>query len=872
MKKILIVFCLFALYRTPLAASAPGDTSRPESRVVVPGPEYDASWLHRLIFGNQWRDLWTTPIRVNELDLDKFAGGLTPLKRGGGKQTRSLRFRGADGKTYKLRSLDKDPSQGLPPEFRESSVAVDFIQDQISSSNPMSAVLVSPILDAAGVLHSEPRIVALPNSPRLGKFQEEFGGMVGTLEEEPVESDDPDAGFAGADKIEKTYSLYQRLDLDNREQVDAGEFLKARLMDIYLGDWDRHQDQWRWAGYRKDGGGWTWKPIPRDRDWAFARFNGFVPWISSMMIPEFAGFGGGYTDVEEITWKGRNMDRRLLSSIGRESWDSVTALVVSRLTDSVIDYAVHQLPPEMYAKEGESITRDLRSRRTGLPAVSGNFYRLLNASPDVHASAAPEVVEVHRLDDHRVEVLISRRNAGTGLPEGAPFFTRTFSDDETREIRIYTGGGGDSVFIDGQVDGSMPVRLIGGEGRNAIVDQSRVGGHLLGILPISSASTKTILYDLQPASTVTAGPSTGIDETKWDPPADDSARYEPPRDYGRRWKFLVWFNANPDEGLFLGGGPRLYQYGFRTQPFDYRMDFRAGYAFGIRKFRIDYLFESYSWLQGALVSVEARASQLEFSNFFGLGNTTPFDNSLGYYRVEQHQVFVRPAIDAPLGDGQKLSLGLMVKYVDRDLVPGTYLSDSLPYGSEKNLTMGALTAGLTSDTRDDQRFATRGAYLQLSASYFPEMFNIDNHFGKLRAEARTYLSASVLTDATLALRVAGEKVWGKYPFFESAFIGGEPTVRGFERQRFAGDASLYGNAELRFFLTKFNFLVPGAMGLSVMGEGGRVYLQGESSNLWHTAVGGGIWLALIKSSFTVSISVARSSEKTGVYATSGFMY
>ena len=58
--------------------------------IVVAGPTFAAGPLHRKLLGDNYRDLWTTPIRVPVLDLKTFAGGIAPLKIGGGKQTRSL--------------------------------------------------------------------------------------------------------------------------------------------------------------------------------------------------------------------------------------------------------------------------------------------------------------------------------------------------------------------------------------------------------------------------------------------------------------------------------------------------------------------------------------------------------------------------------------------------------------------------------------------------------------------------------------------------------------------------------------------------------------------------------------------------------------
>jgi hypothetical protein len=107
-----LVAAMVVAYAAPLQAQTAPSVG-PDSVVVAPGARYRTGGLHAFLFGKHYRDLWVTPIRVEVLDLDRFAGGLRPTKRGGGKQTKSLRFEGADGRGYQFRSIDKDPSQLL---------------------------------------------------------------------------------------------------------------------------------------------------------------------------------------------------------------------------------------------------------------------------------------------------------------------------------------------------------------------------------------------------------------------------------------------------------------------------------------------------------------------------------------------------------------------------------------------------------------------------------------------------------------------------------------------------------------------------------------------------------------------------------------
>ena len=216
----------------------------PTRSSITPGARYRAGGLHTLFFGRHYRDLWATPIRVERLDLERLRRRASshPAGRREADRARSA-SPAADGREYQFRSIDKDPSPLLPEQLRRT-LAQRIFQDQISAGHPAAPLVVSPILTAAGVLHSEPRLVVLPDSPALGEFRAEFGGLLGTIEERQT---DEGPGFAGASKIVSTEELFDRLEHHQDEHVDTRAYLAARLVDLLLGDWDRHQDQWRWA-------------------------------------------------------------------------------------------------------------------------------------------------------------------------------------------------------------------------------------------------------------------------------------------------------------------------------------------------------------------------------------------------------------------------------------------------------------------------------------------------------------------------------------------------------------------------------------------------------------------------------------------------
>src|SRR4030095_9313084 len=267
-------------------------------KTVIPGKHYEAGWLHKIFFGSHWRDVWTTPVKIGTINLSAYGGGLKPTEKGGGLQTKSLKFKGNDGKTYKFRSLDKDPAKTLPPDLQES-IAKDIVQDQISTANPYAGFVVNPILDAVGVYHSSYTLAIMPDDPKLGEFQKEFANMVGVIEIAP-----DTAQFSGSDKVIGTVKLLDRFNKEFDESVDAKEYLRARLVDIFVGDWDRHKDQWKWVRY-EEGDKKIYKPFTPDRDKAFSKFDGIFPGIAEANIFQFNSFNEDYPNMRYMTWSGR---------------------------------------------------------------------------------------------------------------------------------------------------------------------------------------------------------------------------------------------------------------------------------------------------------------------------------------------------------------------------------------------------------------------------------------------------------------------------------------------------------------------------------------------------------------------------------------
>ena len=79
-------------------------------------------------------------------------------------------------------------------------------------------------------------------------------------------------------------------------------------------------------------------------------------------------------------------------------------------------------------------------------------------------------------------------------------------------------------------------------------------------------------------------------------------------------------------------------------------------------------------------------------------------------------------------------------------------------------------------------------------------------------------------------------------------------------------------AEIRMNLRQMRFL-PGDMGLFGLADMGRVWFDGEGSDGWHHALGGGVWMGfLMQRDPTVTFGLARSEEGTRPYLRAGFAF
>ncbi|MGQ0649442.1 MAG: BamA/TamA family outer membrane protein [Gemmatimonadaceae bacterium] len=811
----------------------PHTISSPDSVVVVANGRYDAGDVHRFLLGDTYRDLWELPIKVPVLDLTRFAGGLRATEEGGGNQTKSLRFQSADGRTWVFRPVSKD-RLAVIERWRDTPI-MDLFRDGQSGSFPAAPVVTPPFLQAIGIPHPVPLLAVMPDDERLGEFREKFAGRLGTIEEH-VSDAEGDPGFGGAVEILDSEELLERINKEPKRHVDARKFLQARLVDIMLGDTDRHRDQWKWA--QMSPGDSLLTPIPRDRDRVLATHDGLLLKAARLMKPYLVEFDSTYPRVASMVGFARDLDDRLVAELDWKTWDSAVTVVQRAVTDSVIHAALYALPrgyhPHLAILEGK-----LRSRRDRLGDAAADYYRSLSEISDVHGTDHADNAHVVRNPDGTVLIQLGGATA--------PWFSRRFDPRETKEIRLFLHGGDDTAAVSGTAGPGIVVRVVGGGGTNQLADSSQATG----------SRPLTRLYDRAKGKEEKFEPDSGFNRLPW---VSVHGTYVPPnKDWGTKTSPVVFIGSGRGLGVVPRLGAKRYRYGFRRWPYKSMIGIQGEYASSTSGYRAlvqsDFRFEDSPLHLGG----QAEMSEFEIMQFFGLGNDVPYSRH-PFFDVDQRQWMLRPVVAYAFGLNRDVSIGPVMKFATSDSTPDRFISEQRPYGFGRFGQVG-LELRLKHDTRDNASNPLHGFYMEAVGSTWPKAWSLTSAFHRVGATASTYLPMPGPKNTVLALRAGGEKIFGEFPYYESAFIGGSRTLRSARYHRFAGDASLFGTSELRVPVARVPLILPWDVGLLGFAETGRVFVDGRSPGGWHSAVGGGFWIGVLGPSTGVSVLFTNARER-----------
>ncbi|OON67550.1 hypothetical protein B0919_17110 [Hymenobacter sp. CRA2] len=454
---------------------------------VAAGPQYRRGWLHQLLWGFHYRKEWATPVTAPVFNLRTVVpGGLKPVKEGGSFQTHNLRLVAPDGRQYVLRSVDKDATAALPEELRNGWIG-RLMKDQTSVIHPYGAYIVPRLARAAGVYHTNPQLYFLPDDPALGEFRKSFANALYLFEERPEGDQRQVLSFGGSAQVVSSRHVFGQLMATAQAHVDARRYLRSRLFDMWLGDWSRREDQWRWASFPTPDSTTVYRPIPRDRDHAFFKFDdGVVTRLVSFFKTNYQTFSRDIKlhDVEGLNRAARPMDKSLLAYLSEQDFRQIADSLRQALPDPVISEALQVWPKEVYALSGEEFRDKLRSRREQLPRVAEEFFRQLARDVEIPGTDQSERFVIEATGPWKValQVYVLRPDGTNGRLIGR----RTFDARQTGSLSLFGLGGNDEFQIIGQPDRRLRIKIYDGQGQD-VVQQLQV--------PVRATKSRVTIYD-----------------------------------------------------------------------------------------------------------------------------------------------------------------------------------------------------------------------------------------------------------------------------------------------------------------------------------------------------------------------------------------
>ena len=807
--------------------------------------------IYNALWGKHYRDIYGIQVKAKTVSLDTLYGGLKPDIVGGGHQSMTLRLDDKNDRPYVMRGIKKSATRFLKTvAFKDKTVDFkntyieEFLLDFYTTTHPFTPFVMPKLAESLKLYHTNPKLFYVPKQKQLGIFNSQFGDELYMIEERPAKGFEKLPSFGNADAILSTEEMLVNLHKDEKYKVDEKTYIRARLFDMILGDWDRHHDQWRWAE-KKRGDSIVYTPIPRDHDQAFSKYDGILLKLI-LRMPALRHMQTYSDDIANIKWLNREayaLDLALIRTASREDWLAEADYIKASLTDQVIDEAFAQMPPEVRERYIGEVKRNLALRRDKADDYAKKYYDVLRKTVIVVGTDKKDKFEIFRRDDGLTEVKVSRlKKDGIEL-----ISDQLYSGKETSEIWIYGLDDDDQYEVSGKHKNPITIRLIGGLNHDSY---TIVNGRKIKVYDFKSkentfkiSGTKPILSD-----------SYELNSYDYEKPTYNTLSGFPGIGY------------NPDDGIKLGIAAFYTVNGFERNPYTQKHTLKANYYFATFGYELLYsgLFpkRQSEWK----FQLDAKMTSPNFAyNFFGYGNETPNhddDNGMDYNRVKTQVFSLAPAAVWNSSRGAYFSAQAIFESFEVDRTPnrfvGTGVVDDRVFDAQNFAGMN-LKYGF--ENYDNDVNPTLGMQFHLDAGFsvnVEEPSRYVPHLSGAIGFTHRLLTAEKLVLATLA---QGKMLFSdEFEFYQMATIGGDNGLRGFRNQRFSGKQSFFHSTDLRYEIGRVkNGIIPLSYGALGGFDYGRVWLDDDSSRKWHTSYGGGLWVSGLDS-LTARVSYFQSSD------------
>ena len=795
---------------------------------VYPDSLKTATGFTKILLGDLNRDLWTTPVKVPYLDIHYEKGGLVPIKKGGGMQTLSLRMIGGDGNQYTLRGIKKSPEFIIIKELR-GTLAQNLVYEGFAGSHPYAAVVVPYLSKEADIYYSEAKLVYVPRDSVLGDYLEEFGGMFCLLEQRPDDDVSDQVNFGNSKEVMSFTKMLEKVHSKPNHKIDKDFTVRSRVFDMLIGDFDRHDDQWRWAKI-KDEDFNLYRPIPRDRDQAFFKADGIAMNITKWrwILGYTQDFYGGAEDVIGLNSQARHFDRSFLSEATLEDWTTQAKFIQTNLSDKEIEEAVGQFPPEVIEIRNKEIIESLKIRRDELVQYAEEYYYILAKEVDVVGTYEDDYVLIERKDNGDVEVSAYPRKDGKKV-KSKIYYHRIFQRKDTKEIRFYGLDGNDEYHITGKVKKSILIRIVAGEGKDKIIDKSKVNG----------LKKNTRVYDMRGKSKIDKGKDTKLTVMS----SEEMYDYDRLEFKYNQNKPAVSLGYNSNDGLYIGPGFEQTIYGFKNTPHKFHHKFLANYMFGSNGLNVYYDFDLVDVVGKAdLVGKITINNPIAFDYYGDVSDANNNNNTL--YNVSMSNYKFEPMLAFSSSNGaNKLIVGMQYNVV-------SFETKTIPnvesWEVEKQHFMGGKLEYQFLN-KDDELNPHSGTEFKIGGKYRNSLGTKNVDYFNLYSSLSLFIPVNFIKkQTTIALRFGMATNIGDYAFFQSNFLSGNDNFRGVRRNRYAGRSSSFNNVEWRMNLFKVpNYIIPFDVGIIAHYDFAKIWSTDIKD--WHTSTGGGVFLSALDS-------------------------
>lgn len=809
-----------------------------KSASVYPEKQTEKSSLYRLLWGDHYRKYYGTQVTVPVADLSVLEGGFVPLRKGGGNQSNTLRLRAASGQEFVMRAVRKDAVRFLNKvAFKTESFGDEltgtfpdkFISDFYTTVHPYTPFIVNRLMGNIGILHSNPKLYYIPKQNTLGKYNSEYGDELYMIEERFSDDTETLKQLENANEILSTDELIQKLHKSTDNHVEMPEYVRARLFDMLVGDWDRHDDQWKWAGYKTDGKT-LYRPIPRDRDQAFSKFDGWLIRLI-MSIPDLRHMKSFGSKIRSVKWMNREpypIDLIFAGNSTENDWMEQAEFIQKNLTEADIKAAFAHLPKEIQDETVTQIIRNLCQRKNDLKTYAAAYYRVLQKKVPLAGTDKKDHFRVTQSPNASLVEIFSKN-------DHQPWFSKTYRKNLTKEIWLFGLNDDDTFEVKGK--GNSGIRLVLAGGYNH--DNYKVEN-----------GKKVKIYDFRSQNN-TYHTARGTRKIITDHYDNNMYNFRKPMySFGAVYPDLGY---NPDDGAALG---LLYSYtknSYIRNPFTERHNFSVRFFTATGGFNVNYSGLLKEAVLDWDLGIDAKYTTPFFTqNFFGLSNESlylrhQFEES--YNRARIREFTFSPSLSKTGWKNVTHRFQMDVESFKVEKTEGRFVSISPDVSPEvfQSKEFGGASYTFAYHNKDNASFPQLGMDLKLQAGWKTALQHETRNFitlnGQLNMDHRIDKKGRfVLANALSAYWISNRN----FEFYQAASIGGDNGLRAYRTQRFSGKSFLLDSSEIRWNFGRVqNGFLPASFGVALGYDIGRVWNPEEDSDKWHQSVGGSIWMNVL---------------------------